>query len=99
MIYYSLRVKSNGKYIKGTPTYAEYATIAAARVFTTVGDLKRFVNAFVKVKIRDKQKGWESRPNITMGDLEVVEYEVTETETKGAHEFVKPALIIQMLGS
>jgi hypothetical protein len=34
-----------------------------------------------------------------MGDLEVVEYEVTETETKGAHEFVKPALIIQMLGS
>lgn len=99
MIYYSLRVKSNGKYLKGTPTYADYATVTSARVFTTVGDLKRFVNAFVKVKINEKRKGWFSRPNITMGDLEVVEYEVTEAETKGVHEFVKPELIIQMLGS
>jgi len=98
MIYYSLRLKSNGKYLRGTPTYAEYSTVAGARVFTTVGDLKKFVNAFTKVKINEKRKGWSQCPNITMSDLEVVEYVVTETETKGVHEFVKPELIIQMLG-
>lgn len=99
MIYYSLRLKSNGKYLKGTPGYADYATSASARIFTTVGDLKRFVNAFVKIKINEKRQGWFSRPNIAMSDLEVVEYVVTETETKGVHEFVKPELIIQMLGN
>lgn len=99
MIYYSLRLKSNGKYLKGTPGYADYATATSARVFTTVGDLKRFVNAFVKIKINEKSKGWFSRPNIAMSDLEVVEYEVSEADTKGFHEFVKPELIIKMLGN
>ena len=100
MIYYSIRVKSTGQYLKGTPTYPFACTFEKARVFTKVGDLKRFVTGFVNNKLIGKKQG---RKNVTahlpISDLEIVEYSVTETDTKGFYEFVKPELVMQLLGS
>ena len=85
-IYYKIRHKETGLYVKGTPHYPSYD--GTGRIFQKLGNLRAFLTC-----IMNRQYG---RP-VHLGEWEVVELEMVIKEVKDVHKVVKPEKLIKML--
>ncbi len=86
MIYYKIRKKGTESFLKGTPTYHNFAK--EGRVFQTLGSLRAFLTRLMKP--------YNTR-QLHLSEIEIVEYELVESAVKELHLVVKPEKIIELL--
>jgi hypothetical protein len=86
MIYYKIRKKGTEWFLKGTPTYHNFAK--EGRVFQTLGSLRTFLTGLMKPS---------STRQLHLSEIEIVEYELVESAVKELHLVVKPEKIIELL--
>lgn len=91
MIYYKIRNKETGLYVKGTPYYLKYDK--TGRIFQNLGKLRAFLTG-----VMNRQYGrqvnfsdWE------IVELEIVELEMVVKEIKSVNDVVDPKKLIQIL--
>lgn len=85
-VYYKIRSKETGLYIKGTPYYHSYD--GTGRIFQKMGQLRAFLTG-----IMNRQYGRE----VNFSDLEIVELEMVVKEVKEVIDVVDPKKIIEIL--
>ncbi len=90
MIVYKIRSKKTGKFRLqgGEPKWNNIG-----KTFETIGRLRQMISNCMKYN----QYHPRSRLQNDFENWEVVEYEVTELNIKGVHEFVKPEKLIELL--
>lgn len=86
MIYYKIRKKGTESFLKGTPAYHSFAK--EGRVFQTLGGLRAFLTGLMKRS---------TTRHMHLSEIEIVEYELVESEVKELHLVVKPEKIIELL--
>lgn len=85
LIYYKIRSKNTGLFLKGTPTYHSYDK--SGRLFQTLGKTRTFITTVLKRPDSGK----------IMDSWEIIEYKVQEHAVKQVHEIVSPATLIKIL--
>lgn len=93
MIYYLIRHKNTGLFLKGTPEDHKY--YKDGRVFQTLGKLRSFLTIVMKSDqfYNKRDNGNRNR----LADWEIVELETVIKEVKGVHEVIKPDKLIELL--
>ena len=91
---YKIRYKNDPeKYIKGTPAYQSFDK--TGRMFSSLGQLRTFLTGVMN------NDSWYARngetPRNRVAEWEVVEYELTEKETKAIHEVITAKRLIELL--
>lgn len=84
-IYYKLRHKETGLYVKGTPYYLSYD--GTGRIFQKLGSLRSFLTGAMQVEHRKSQ----------IPNWEVVELEMVVKEVKDVHKVIKPEKLMKIL--
>lgn len=85
-VYYKIRHKEKGLYVKGTPSYHSYDE--AGRIFQKLGQLRAFLTG-----IMNRRYGRQ----VNLSDLEIVELEMVVKNTKEVIEVVDPKKIVEIL--
>ena len=85
-IYYKIRHKEKGLYVKGTPYYHSYD--GTGRIFQKMGQLRAFLTG-----VLNRQYGRD----VNLGDWEIVELEMVVKNTKEVIDVVDPKKIVEIL--
>lgn len=91
MIFYKIRSRSTGKFrcAGGEPKWNK-----TGKLFDSLGKLRQMIsncmrhNGYMRVTKKNDFSDWE-----------IVEYHVTETETKAVHEIVSPDALLKLIKS
>lgn len=84
-VYYKIRHKETGLYVKGTPAYLSYD--ATGRIFQKIGQLRAFLTGVMNNK-------WKSE---SVNNWEILELETVIKDTKEIIDVIDKKKILQML--
>ena len=85
-VYYKIRHKEKGLYVKGTPHYHSYD--GTGRIFQKLGRLRAFLTG-----VLNRQSGRE----VNLDDWEIVELELVIKDTKQVIDVVDSKKIVEIL--
>ena len=85
-VYYKIRHKEKGLYVKGTPYYHSYD--GTGRIFQKMGQLRAFLTG-----VLNRQYGRD----VNLSDWEIVELEMVVKNTKEVIDVVDPKKIVEIL--
>ena len=85
-VFYKIRDKNTGLFVKGTPAYLTYDN--SGRVFQKLGGLRSFLTGIMN-------RRWGSI--IDFNDWEIVELEMVVKEVKQVIDVVDPKKIVEIL--
>ena len=95
VIYYVIRNKTTGQYIKGTPSYHSWS--ADPRLFSSIGRLRGFLSSVMKHN-KERRERW-SYMCIDMSQWIVDEMTLTVTDTKELHQVVTAKKMMELLAA
>jgi len=93
MIYYKIRNKDTGLFIKGTPAYHSYHK--DGRVFQTLGRLRAFLSTVMNLD--ERYNKFDDQKRNRLSEWEIVELEMLVKDVKGVHEVIKADKLIKLL--
>jgi hypothetical protein len=93
MIYYKIRNKDTGLFVKGTPAYYSYDK--DGRVFQTLGGLRSFLSNVI-TNDEHYNKFHDQKRN-RLSEWEIIELEMIVKDVKGVHEVIKADKLIKLL--
>lgn len=85
-VYYKIRHKEKGLYVKGTPYYHSYDE--AGRIFQKMGQLRAFLTGIMNCRYGSQ---------VNLSDWEIVELETVVKEVKEIIDVVDPKKIVEIL--
>jgi hypothetical protein len=88
-VYYKIRHKETGLFVKGTPHYLSYD--GTGRIFQKMGRLRAFLTG-----VMNCQYGRYSR-HVDLGEWEIVELEMVVKDTKEVIDVVDSKKIVEIL--
>jgi hypothetical protein len=95
VIYYVIRHKETGQYIKGTPSYHKWSV--DPRLFPSIGQLRSFITAILTYN-KDRRENWAYQC-VDISQWVVDEMTLTVTDTKELHQVVTGKKIMELLAA